>query len=182
MSEHRKVLKKKRRLLTRRERNNNRKARAGNNTYKTSLVSFPGTQWPVQQTGVTCQMVDRKMACLDRGHLPEWWTEEMSVSQEMTAEGETDEGEICKQCQSKFWTEEMCTDCGRCTECCLDGEEDNLKEWRALHHFKDEEEEKGEMEPDEDELAEESNIDEMPEVVLCEQESVTALYENKLSE
>ena len=50
-------------------------------------------------------MVDRKMACLDRGHLPEWWTEEMSVSQEMTAEGETDEGEICKQCQSKFWTE-----------------------------------------------------------------------------
>merc|ERR1712242_566260 len=88
-----------------------------------------------EMTGGTCQMMDRKMACLDRGHLPEWWTEEMSVSQEMTAEGETDEGEICKQCQSKFWTESMCTDCGRCTECCLEGEEDNLKEWRALHHL-----------------------------------------------
>ena len=110
MSDHRKVPKKKR-VLTRRERNN-RKARSANNTYNTNLVTFLGAdQWPVQQTGGTCQMVDRKMTCLDMGHPPEWWTEEMSVSQEMTAEGETGEGEICKQCQGKFFVSEyeMCT-------------------------------------------------------------------------
>ncbi len=102
-------------------------------------------------------MVDRKMACLDTGHPPKWWTEEMSVSQEMTAEGETEEKEICKQCQRKFFVCEyqMCKfdkSCGRCTECCLDDEEDNLEEWRALHHLEEEEEEE-EEEDEEDELA-----------------------------
>ena len=71
-------------------------------------------------------MMDRKMACLDKGHLPQWWTEEMSVSQEMRAEGETEGTEICKQCNFFVGEHKMCDigkSCRKCNECCQDDKE-----------------------------------------------------------
>ena len=138
MYDHRKVLRKKR-LLTRRERDK-KKWRAANNIQNTSLVNSPGTeQWPVQ-TGDTC---------------PGWGTAGDPLSHEMTAEGDgPEETQTCEQCQSQFFVSEyrMCpfdNSCGKCTDCCLEDQEDNLEKWRAFHHsnYEGEEEEEGEDEP-----------------------------------
>ena len=130
MCEHRKVVRKKR-LLKRRERDN-RKWRAANNIQNTSLVNSPGTeQWPVK-TGDTS---------------PGWGTAGYPLSHEMTAEGAgLEETQTCEQCQSQFFVSEykMCQfdqSCVKCTECCLNNQEDNPEEWRASHHLEEEEEE-----------------------------------------